>query len=424
MNRCKQLAVWLVVLVTYTGTLLIVMALRILVRRRSRPRPGGIRVLVTGRFDNAGWCAAHLVPLCRARNVAGIIAVVDGPTVDQPEIRYSRPPNWMRALLGRALAKTVTMIRTAIPWKPDVVMGFHIFPGALSALLTARLIGAGSIYQMTAGPIELIGGGAGTENALLRHLGRPSRILEFLAFALCRQFDAVVVRGSRAREFLLPHANARRVRIIAGGIDVDRFAGANGRRPYDVAYVGRLNPIKRPEHVVEVIAKLAESRPHLRAVIVGDGPLLPEIRRRAERLGVSARIELPGPLHDVSEVLRQTKVFVLTSRNEGLAIALAEAMCAGAVPVVADVGDLAELVEDGVTGWRVPPTDFAAYARRVDALLADPQRWRQLSDAGRRRATENNALPAIAAKWEQCLEDVIRDRSSRKPTRTHHSKST
>lgn len=398
---------WIVVFAVYGVSLLLLAVLRLLGQtRRARDTSRGVSLLITGRFDSLNWCRAHLLPLAQATCVRKISAVVDGPVLEHEKIRYCRPPVLLVSLVGRAVSKTLLMLRMAIVSPPDVVMGYHIFPGALAALLIARVVGARSVYQMTAGPVELIGGGAETENALLSRLKRPSPLLERLALQICRHFDTVVVRGRRARDFLSSRSAARNIEVIVGSVDIARFENGSRQRCYDIAYVGRLKSIKQPDHVVSVVAALARYRSGVRAVMVGDGPLLRDLRAKAEALHVSSCIEFLGHVEAVEAILMRTRVFILTSRSEGLSIALAEAMAAGAVPVVADVGDLAELVQNDVTGWRVRPGDFDTYARRIHELLSDDRRWRRLSDAARLRASQNNSLACIVEKWQRCLSQL------------------
>jgi L-malate glycosyltransferase len=373
---------------------------------RDADRADGFRLLITGRFDSYNWCRAHLLPLASAACVGEIVAVTDGPSMAHDKIRYDCPPRWMVSILGRAVAKAIWMARIAPRLRPDVVMGYHIFPGAITALLVAKCVGARSVYQMVAGPIEVVGGGFEAENPLLGRLSGPSTRLERMALDLCRRFDCVVVRGQKARAFLLDRSAASRVDVIAGSIDPQRFAGGIRRRSYDMTFVGRLTPIKQPEQFVQIAARLAQERTDLRAAVVGNGPLLDDLRQTADALGVSDHVDFPGHVDRVEDILKDSKVFVLTSRSEGLSIGLAEAMSAGVVPVVADVGDLADLVHNGQTGWLVPPGDVETHATRIRDLLEDADLWQRLSDRAGARAIENNSLDAVTAKWEQCLSAV------------------
>ena len=83
-------------------------------------------------------------------------------------------------------------------------------------------------------------------------------------------------------------------------------------------------------------------------------------------------------------------------------------MLAGAVPVVADVGDLSELVYNGETGYRLTAGDTAQYAHRIYSLLTDDPTWRQMSLAARQRARENNSMECITARWESVIRTLFR----------------
>ena len=140
-------------------------------------------------------------------------------------------------------------------------------------------------------------------------------------------------------------------------------------------------PVKRPDRVLSVALSILQQRPTLRAAIVGSGPLMDELKEEAQRLGLESNVEFLGHVERVEDVVRRAKTFILTSRSEGLSIALAEAMAAGAVPVVADVGELGDLVLNGKTGWRISQADVAGYANRIAQILADDGSRHALSGA-------------------------------------------
>ena len=107
------------------------------------------------------------------------------------------------------------------------------------------------------------------------------------------------------------------------------------------------------------------------AAIVGDGRLREELEVYAESLGLTENIEFLGKRKDVEELLMHSKVFVLPSKSEGLSIAMIEAMSAGVVPVVPDVGDLGDRVIDGVNGYLIEPNKIEEYAEIILSLLQD-----------------------------------------------------
>ena len=106
-------------------------------------------------------------------------------------------------------------------------------------------------------------------------------------------------------------------------------------------------------------------------MIVGDGPLRQELETLAAALGLGDAVEFAGQRVDVSSILGRSRVFVLTSKTEGLSLALMEAMMAGLPAVVSDVGDLGDLVRHGENGYLVDVQTPDRFAERIAAILKD-----------------------------------------------------
>jgi glycosyltransferase involved in cell wall biosynthesis len=361
--------------------------------------------MVLGTFYNTNWFLSHARPLA-ASGVAEVLVVTDEATPELERVRFAGPPRWASAVLSRQVSKLLWAFAWALRRRPDLYMGFHIAPNALTALVLGRLFGRPTCYQMTGGPVELLGGGIDSENQLLTRLRKPSARLERLALRAASRFDLVVVRGESARRFLGERGVTARSAIIPGSVDLRRIA-ASEERGYDLIFVGRLTETKRPLEFLEIAAQVARSRPTLRALVVGEGPLLPDARRLAASLGLDGCLELVGRRSDVAKLLARSRVFVLTSRSEGLSIAMAEAMCAGVVPVVSDVGELAELVRDGENGYLVAAGDRAGFVARILGLLQDAALWRRLSLAAADTAHTRVGLARISELWAGALRDTI-----------------
>lgn len=363
-------------------------------------------ILVLGTFHNPNWVRSHVVPLARS-GVGEVLVVCDEPAEPLDNVRFECPPRWLQRVLTRAAAKLAWSSVLAMRRRPDLFMGYHIFPCALMALILGRVFGRPSCYQMTAGQLEVEGGGWHAENRLLRALDGPSPLVERRAAAVIREFDSVVVRGSGAAAYVRKLGYTKHLEVITGSVTPPRDSLAFALRPIDIAFVGRLAEYKRPDRFVSAIAAIAGERPGLRAVLIGDGPLRGELRDQVMRLGIDTNVEFLGQRADVEALLARTKIFMLTSRWEGVSIAMLEAMAAGAVPVVANVGDLRDRLESGRTGYLVAPDDIAGYARAAASLLADVGAWGDCSRHATRLAVETSGTDAIAARWRTHLASVL-----------------
>lgn len=375
-------------------------------RRHGRVRPSRECILVIGTFHNPNWFRSHLRPLARS-GLGEVVLVCDEPVEAMDGVRFECPPRWMASALSRAGAKLVWSLRCALRYRPDIYVGYHIFPCAVIALVVARVFRRPACYQDTSGPLELEGGGWHAENPVLRALQGPSPLMERLAWAVVREFDSVVVRGSGAEKYIRATGYRRRIAVITGSVEAHRKSRAWSERSYDLAFVGRLTEYKRPDRFVAVAAAVAAQRPGTRAVLIGTGPDADALRSQVHRLGLGSSVELTGQRSDVEELLGRSRVFVLTSRWEGLSIAMLEAMTAGAVPVVADVGDLSDLIEDGMNGYLVEPDDIDRYANRCLRLLDDEQAWRRCSANAVVSALAHSGVDGVALRWRHHLRGVM-----------------
>jgi glycosyltransferase involved in cell wall biosynthesis len=400
---------WVSALAFFLATCAYSVALAVSALFRTLPRrqrtPSG-RLALIGTFFNANWFLSHATPLARS-GLTEVVVVTDAPQPAPPGVRVVCPPRWASVLLGRVGANLLSLIGVGLRDRPDAYMGYHIFPNATFALIAGRLFGRPACYQMTGGPIEVQDGGVDSENRLLSRLRRPSPFLERLSLAVIRRFDLVVVRGSSARSYLLGQGVRSPIAIIPGSVDPARFQ-RRPERTWDLVFVGRLTETKQPLQFVEIVGLVARRIPSVKAVLFGDGPLRDEVCTLAQRLGIGANLDLRGRTAEVEPVLAASRIFVLTSRTEGLSIAMAEAMMCGVVPVVANVGDLPDLVRHGETGYLVAPGQTEAFARHVLALLDDVGLWKRVSEAATAAARAHVGIDRVTALWAAELEALRR----------------
>jgi glycosyltransferase involved in cell wall biosynthesis len=167
--------------------------------------------------------------------------------------------------------------------------------------------------------------------------------------------------------------------ILPNSIDVGRFGGANrgGIRVAGtskrVGIVANLRYVKGIDVFLDAAALLRSTFPGVAFAIAGEGEEGPELRRRADALGLGHRVDFLGRVRDVASFLDGLDVAVLSSRAEGLSNALLEYMAAGRAIVVTAVGANTDLIEDGVHGLIVRPDDPHALASAIGRLISDEE---------------------------------------------------
>lgn len=151
-------------------------------------------------------------------------------------------------------------------------------------------------------------------------------------------------------------------------------------------YVGRLEPVKQPDHVVAVLGAALRHGHKIKALLAGEGSLRPALFDQAKAIGAGEYVVMPGNVDQerLSQLLAQAAIVV--SPHTGRA--LAEAALAAAPIVAYDVDWQGELIETGRTGILVKHGDVSEMAKAVIELLDEPERRRMLGRAVRDRALE------------------------------------
>jgi glycosyltransferase involved in cell wall biosynthesis len=370
--------------------------------RRKEIGEEGVDILLTGTFHSGNWILSHLRPLSLSRGCRRVRVVTHFPIPPLDKVEVIVPGARLSRLLGDVPARLLTFICVALRSRPHAVGGFHLLVNGLIASLLARAGGGRSIYFCVGGPAEVQGGGILSENRLFEKLRAPDLRVESMLLRGISEFDLVVTMGSRARAFFRERGVIGDVRVISGGIDADRFGSGSGPPVWDVVFVGRLAPIKQIDLLLRALAIVKREIPGIRAVIVGDGPQRQELETLAATLGLRDTVEFAGQRADVSPILGRSRVFVLTSKTEGLSLALMEAMMAGLPAVVSDVGDLGDLVRDRENGYLVGVQTPDSFAERIIAILKDRALCRKFSEAAR-FAARRHETRCVVRQWDEVL---------------------
>ncbi len=374
-------------------------------KRGKRPiPPDGATILLTGTFHSDNWVRSHVKPLAASHGCARIVFVANAPVPTLPKVEGRYPPGWLVRTVGAVPARLLVFVSLAFRIRPHIIGAFHLLVNGLLATLLARIAGARSMYFCVGGPVEVLDGGIWGENRYFAKAKTPDPLVEAWLLEAVQETDIVVTMGTRAVRFFREHGVTTSINVIAGGIDTDTFHGGDERRRYDAVLVARLVPIKSIHLFLQAIASLTSVRPSFTAAIVGDGPLRAQLEAHARELGVAAGVTFAGHQVDVQRWLRESRVFVLTSQSEGLALSLMEAMMCGLPAIVPHVGDLADLVNDDVNGYLIEDRTPDAYASRLLHLLEEPSRWGAFSHAAQASAQRYTTASATA-RWDAVLQE-------------------
>jgi glycosyltransferase involved in cell wall biosynthesis len=182
-----------------------------------------------------------------------------------------------------------------------------------------------------------------------------------------------------------------KLKIIHCGVDASIIPPTTAQAGNRLLFVGRLTAFKGVPILLQAMQTVREAHPDVHLTVVGDGPDRALLERMSTDLGLDANVSFVGSRapSDVAELLGATDVFVLPSFAEGVPVVLMEALAAEVPVVTTRIAGVGELVEEGVSGLLVPPSDAGSLAAAIGELLADPARRRSMGAAGRRTVIEH-----------------------------------
>lgn len=229
-----------------------------------------------------------------------------------------------------------------------------------------------------------------------------------------RDASAILIASRDTWKQMPRQYHDRCIYLPENGIDPSRFnlqRTHQAKRPIKVVFVGRLVPYKGPDMLIEAAAPLAQAG-EITVDIIGDGPMMPELRTMVQEMGLENAIRLNGWVEhgQVQEWLAKSDVFAFPSVREfGGAVAL-EAMAVGCVPIVLAYGGPAELVT-GQTGFLVPMGDRSSIVRRFREVLGmlarHPEMIEQRSAAAMERARTQFTWQEKARRTHEVYEWVL-----------------
>jgi glycosyltransferase involved in cell wall biosynthesis len=247
----------------------------------------------------------------------------------------------------------------------------------------------------------------------------------------CNALDAVIVPSSAMRERLTAYGVTSPIHVLPTGIPLSRFSTGNRARfrathgiAFDqpvILYVGRVAFEKNIGFLLEMFALALKTRADLLFLVTGHGPAVPELKARAERLGIGYAVRFLGYLDrngELQDCYAAADAFVFASRTETQGLVLLEAMAMG-LPVVAlaEMGTV-DILSSG-QGCVVPRHEARDFACALTALLCEPERLRRLGEEARSYAATWSDR-AMAGRLAQLYRQLL----TRKSDTSQHGKST
>jgi glycosyltransferase involved in cell wall biosynthesis len=246
---------------------------------------------------------------------------------------------------------------------------------------------------------------------------RFARLYRFLMNRLAgysiKQADLLRVISDSTKEQIKRWAPGKTVVQFPAWTDIDVFLRSgihtNMDIPQAILYAGVLTPLKGIHHLINAFVLIAEDFPIAQLTIVGKNDnktYAADLKKQVKKLGMNHRVQFigPQPQSELAIWMAKASVFALPSMSEGLPRVIIEAMATGTPVIGSRVGGIPELIEDGVTGFLVPPGDENALAEKIRWILNNPDKGREMGECARSFAERLFSTESYLKGYKQIFE--------------------
>lgn len=228
--------------------------------------------------------------------------------------------------------------------------------------------------------------------------------------------DAVICCSKAAVDYLVKKSNitADKLRVLYNGVDVERFKQEDDKElkkdAYIIGCVASLYEHKGHRFLIQaaryVVDQVEES---VKFVLVGQGPLLAELKELSVVLGLEKEVVFHDVESDIAQLVHWFDMVVLPSSiREGLGLALIEGMAAGKPVVGSNLGGIPEVVDDGVNGYLVEPKDSKALADAIIKVIVDKDMAAEMGIKGRQKVEEKFSNKAMLMNVMNIYEELAK----------------
>jgi teichuronic acid biosynthesis glycosyltransferase TuaC len=307
------------------------------------------------------------------------------PDVKVTAFDYPSIPLVSRAINGHVGGRA--LLRRLRPFRPDIVLGYWIYPEGYGAWRCARQLG-----------VPCVLGGLGTD------IRARDSLTRWLSGHALRSADQLIMVSQEMRRLVIDRfgVDPARVHAIANGVNAAIFHPRDAAAMRQklglsaayriIVYVGRFVATKGVRELLQAFDALAAHDDTLRLVFIGDGVMREELRAQVAAARWGDRVLMPGAMQPeaIAEWLGAANLLCLPSYSEGYPNVVIEALACGRPVVATEVGGIPEIV-DATNGRLVPPRDASALRVALAETLGRP--WDQ---------------QALAAPWSRSWDDVAR----------------
>jgi len=241
-----------------------------------------------------------------------------------------------------------------------------------------------------------------------------------IVFKIISRFsDAIVIQYNQVNDLRLLGVGDSKIYIIPNGVDAEYFKRSdvkireqfreklNLKNHVVGLYVGRIDPIKGLDLLLEALPSVVKLYPQFKLIIVGSGPYKDNFETLAKILQIDEHVIFVGGTRDVKKYYDIADIFILPSKSEGISNALLEAMSMELAVIATAIGGIPEVIKDLDNGCLTYPSS-SAIAEKLELLIANKNLRDRLGNAARKSIIANFSIEKVVKKYIEYIQTLYK----------------
>ena len=259
---------------------------------------------------------------------------------------------------------------------------------------------------------------------IVSHVKAPIRTDQVVKYGFHDMSAIISITDQFTPPFLEAGIPRDKISVILNCVDLDAFESKGVKqnilrgefplRQFVIGMVGRIEPFKRQKVFVRIASHVLKARQDVSFLIIGGTQPIPdhlvyerELRQLISELNLGDYVTCTGHREDIPAVMQGLDLLVTLSAGS----VIPEAMAAGRPVIATQVGSSTDMIEDGNTGWIVPPVPIEGVAAKIVQSIRNPSLCAQMGRAGRARAEEHFSIAKhveqVQAIYDRLIEDPL-----------------
>jgi len=200
--------------------------------------------------------------------------------------------------------------------------------------------------------------------------------------------------------------------VIINGIPTAKFSlnknkGMEKKGKRIILHIGRFSAQKNHSLLIEAFSLALRRYPEMELWLVGDGPLRSRIEEIIKAKKIESKVVFWGVRDDVSEILAEADIFILSSDWEGVPLTVLEAMASQKPVIATSVGGLPTIIENEINGFLVPPADIYSLAKTLLRLLDDPTLCKKIAIEAQKKILDKFDISKTTNEYEKLYASIV-----------------